>query len=132
MNKQIKMMALLAVLGLMAASCSKENTMTGIGDVATSYSAIYIVEGQHYYSNPQTEEEWSAFLDRMFALAEEGYTVQFRRNGVQMSSAKEKVTYTTTSLSDAKAWCKQKVEEGYSVNMTYNQQTGVYTCVAVR
>ena len=31
-KKQIKMMALLAVLGLTAASCSKENTMTGIGD----------------------------------------------------------------------------------------------------
>ena len=132
MKKQIKMMALLVVLGLTAASCTKENAMDGIGDVATSYSAIYIVEGQHYYANPQTEEEWSLFLDRMFALAEEGYTVQFMRNGVQTSSTKEKVTYTTTSLSDAKAWCRQKVEDGYDVTMTYDQQTGVYTCIAVR
>ncbi len=132
MKNQIKAMALVAVLGLMATSCTKESVTDGIGVVATAQSAVYIVDGQQYYANPQTEEEWSVFLDRMFALVEEGHTVQFWRSGVQTFSTKEKVTYTTTSLADAKAWCAQKMEEGYIVTMTYDQSTGVYTCIAVR
>ncbi len=132
MKNQIKAMALVAVLGLMATSCTKESAMDGIGVVDTAQSAVYIVDGQQYYANPQTEEEWSAFLDGMFALVEEGHTVQFWRRGVQTSCTKKKVTYTTTSLADAKAWCNQMANEGYHVTMTYDQSTGVYTCIAVR
>ena len=130
-KNQIRAMALVVVLGLMASGCTKEN-VDEIGVVATANSAIYIVDGQHYYANPQTEEEWSAFYERMVALAEEGYTVHFWRNGVQTSCTKEKVTFTTTSHAEAVAWCKQKADEGYNVTMTYNQQTGKYTCIAIR
>ena len=132
MKNQIKVMALFTVLGLVATSCTKESAMDGIGVVATTQSAVYIVDGQQHYANPQTDEEWSAFLDSMFALVEEGHTVQFWRSSVQTSSTKEKVTYTTTSLSDAKAWCDQKANEDYIVTMTYNQETGEYNCIAVK
>ena len=132
MKNRIKLIALLTVLVVTVTGCTKEDVADNMGIVATIHSVTYIVDGQQYYANPQTEEEWSAFLDRMFALVEEGHTVQFWRRGVQTSCTKKKVTYTTTSLADAKAWCNQMANEGYHVTMTYDQSTGVYTCIAVR
>ena len=132
MRRQIKKLALLAVFGLASVSCTKENVVNDTDIVVTAYTASYIVDGQQFYLNPQTDEEWSAFLDRMLALAEEGYTVHFWRAGVQASSSKEKLTYTTGNYEEAKEWCKQKKDEGYWVTITYDQLTGQYTCIAVR
>ena len=133
MKSQIKMKALLAVMiGLAASSCTKENVVYGTETLAPTHTVTYIVDGQQYYDNPQTYEDWSVFLDRMVALAEEGYTVQFWRGNVQTSATKEKVTYSTSNLQEAKAWCKQKIDEGYIVTMTYNQATGKYDCVAYK
>ena len=129
---KINKIVLLAAMLLCLAGCTKENVAGDTHDGVATSSVTYLVGGQQYYSNPQTDEDWSAFFDRMFALVEEGHTVQFWRSGVQTFSTKEKVTYTTTSLADAKAWCAQKMEEGYIVTMTYDQSTGVYTCIAVR
>ena len=74
------------------------------------------------------------FFDRMLALAQEGYQVRIRRSDIpqEVLAAKEKVTYTTTDFNKAKAWANQKVSEGYEVTMTYNQETGEYTCIAIR
>ena len=132
MKNQIKMMALLAVFGLAASSCTKENVVYDTEVLATAHTVTYIVDGRQYYDNPQTEEEWSLFLDRMVALAEEGYTVQFWRGDVRTDSTKEKVTYSTPNLQEAKAWCSQKMAEGYIVTMTYNQATGEYDCIAIK
>ena len=127
-------MAVLVLLGLAAAGCTKENVAEDSLVVATvTQSASYTVDGIHYYANPQNDDEWSDFLDRMIALAEEGRSVQFWRNDIQRGDAtKEVITYTTTSAELAKKWAKQKQDEGYAVGISYDQQTGVYTCVAVR
>ena len=117
----MKLIVLLALLGGVTASCTKENVTESPCIVASTRSVTYVVDGRQYYADPQTEEEWSEFLDRMLALAEEGHSVQFWRNGVRTSSSKEKIVYTTTSQSDAKAWCDQKAHEGYTVSMTYGE-----------
>ena len=133
MNK-FKTIVLLAVLGLTFASCTKENVADDTYAVATASSVTYFINGQQRYANPQTEEEWSAFLDRMMALAEEGYTVRFMRTSTtqQANAAKEKVIYTTTSYADAKAWALHMTLEGYVVTISCDQQTGKYTCIAVK
>ena len=133
MNK-FKTIVLLAVLGLTFASCTKENVADDTYAVATASSVTYFINGQQCYANPQTEEDWLAFLDRMMALAEEGCAVRLMRTGTtqQANAAKEKVTYTTSSYEDAKAWTLQKILEGYEVTITFDQQTGKYTCIATR
>lgn len=134
MKKTKSIVLLVAAFGLVIASCTKENTEADTCIVATVSSVSYFVDGQQYYANPQTEEEWSEFLDRMFALAEEGYAVRFIRNdnGQQVNASKEKVIYTTESYTDAKAWALQKTLEGYEVTISYDQSTGKYTCIAIR
>ncbi len=126
-------MAVLVLLGLAAAGCTKENVAEDNVVVAVTQSASYTVDGIQYYANPQNDDEWSDFLDRMIALAEEGRSIQFWRNDIRRGDAtKEVVTYTTTNVDLAKKWAKQKQDEGYAVSISYNQQTGVYTCIAVR
>ena len=51
---------------------SKEELTESPCVAAISQSAAYVVDGQQYYANPQTDEEWAAFFDRMLALAKEG------------------------------------------------------------
>ena len=137
MNRpRIKLVALLAVLGLATVGCSKENLVNDNDNVVVAtitQSASYTVDGIHYYSNPMNDDEWSAFLDQMFALAEEGHAVQFWRNDNQRgNAAKEVVTFTTTDVNKAKKWAADKIEEGYAVSISYNQQTGEYTCIAIK
>ena len=131
--KKISFIILFAVLGVTLASCTKE-TLSDTCVVAVEPSVTYFVNGQMHSSNPQTEEEWSMFFDRMLALAQKGYQVRIRRSDIpqEVLAAKEKVTYTTTDYNKAKAWANQKVIEGYEVTMTFNQETGEYTCIAIR
>ena len=70
----------------------------------------------------------------MFALAENGYTVQFWGNDRRQScdAAKEVITFSTYSQEEAKKWAAQKREEGYAVTIQFDQQSGKYTCIAVR
>ena len=129
-----KLIAVLVLLGLAAVGCTKENVVEDTLVVATvTQSASYTVDGIQYYANPQNDDEWSDFLDRMIALAEEGHAVQFWRNDIQRGNAtKEVITYTTTDVELAQKWAKQKMEEGYVVTISFNQESGEYTCIAVK
>ena len=132
-KQRTKLIAVLVLLGLAAAGCTKEDVVDNTYVVVTvSQSASYTIDGIQYYANPRNDDEWSAFLDRMVALAEEGHVVQFWRNDIQRGNAtKEVITFTTTDGALAKKWAKEKQEEGYIVTINYNQQTGEYTCIAI-
>ena len=71
-TRQFKLMLFLALLGCATVSCTKEEMIKEQYSVAACQSATYVVDGQQYYANPQTDEEWAAFFDRMLALAKEG------------------------------------------------------------
>lgn len=132
--KQSCLIILFALLGLTLTSCTKEAIDDGTYAVAAEPTVTYFVNGQMHSENLQSEMELAAFFDRMLALAEEGYQVRIRRNDIpqQVLAAKEKVTFTTTSYAEAKEWANKKVNEGYEVTMTFNQETGEYTCIAIR
>ena len=132
--KKIKMIVVLAALGLSLASCTKEDVKDDTYVVAATSSVTYFINGEQHYANPQTEAEWSLFLDRMFALAVEEHSVRFVRTdvGQQVCSAKEKLTYETDDFTKAKKWAMQKTLEGYDVTIVYDQATGIYTCTAVK
>ena len=133
-KKQIRLIVLALFWGVLCTGCTKEEASIDANVAATTNAVTYIVDGQHYYANPQTEEEWSAFFERMFALAEEGYTVRFWNNNTrdQTAATKDVVTFSTSDKAKAEAWRKEKMNAGYDVSMTYNQETGEYDCIAVK
>ena len=138
MSKRIRTMALLAVLSVAAVSCQKEtivvDSQTGVEESDTVYTVCYTINGVTHTETLIGEQAWADFLQRMLALAEEGYQVTVSRNAdtAQYAMSKEVVTYKTKKKVEAYAWMEQKLEEGYAVTIEYNPQTGEYTCTAIR
>ena len=133
----ITIVALLAVLSMVAAGCQKEEivgSQIAVQESSSTHSVLYCIDGVQHSGTFYTEEEWVAFLDRMFALAEEGHHVSFRENDEEnrVVSTKEKVVYTTPNRQEAEAWADIMVDKGYSVSIEYDEATGIYTCTAVK
>ena len=134
-KKIIKIASLCAVLSLTTISCQKEpmfdSTMQQT-DVSIMYTIGYTINGVSHITTFNSEEAYYQFLQYLFAMAREGYTVSFRNNAQQQtSSSKERVVFTTNNESEAIAWGKKMSDAGYTVSIEYNQETGIYTCIAI-
>lgn len=130
-------MALFAMISLTNVSCQKENLVeTAIQSVENSAARTirYTVNGTAYRQVIHSDEDLDALMLTLFALAREGYTVRVIDENTNLceTCAKEKVTYTTKNKNDAIAWSLEKINEGYDVTISFNQDTGEYTCVATR
>jgi len=133
MKKNVKtIVALLAAL--MAAGCQKELPVVAESSVANSdIIASYSAGAMNGSVNLPDEQAWDDFLDKMFALAREGFQVTISTNPFSHTNqTKDVVTFTTTDEAEAKHWTKQMANEGYEVNISYDNKTGIYTCTAVK
>ena len=132
MKKTIRTVVLFAVLGLAAAGCQKDNFVAPQTTVTEMTISYYV--GDRYGSTVLTDDAaWDAFLDRMLALAREGYEVTiFSGSSINGTSSKEVITYTTTSEGEAKEWAKDMSHQGYNVSISYDDETGIYTCIAFK
>ena len=131
MKKPFRAAAFIGLLGLATVSCMKENNITT--ENVASVETVYYSAGDSYGSeNLDGDEAWDDFFGRMLALAREGYDVTIFGNASSSDSAKEVVTFTTTSEKEATEWAKYMHSQGYTVGISYNQQTGIYTCTATK
>lgn len=135
MKKQFKSAALLAVLALAATGCQKENEVLPVAGTEQTTETLYVV----YSINGEvflvtlSESEWDAFVERMLALARQGYEVSFFKNRSPLASqCKEKVTFVTTDEKEAHAWASAMADEGYTVTITYDDESEQYTCIAIK
>ncbi len=137
MSKTLTTIALFAVLGTLAVSCQKENIIDETNIVAendTVYKVSYTVDGVTHQLTLVGDEAWHDFLKRMVALAEEGHEVSFRNEEASLRavSTKEKVTYTTTNQDEALVWSEMMIKDGYTVTISYDKASGIYTCIAIK
>ena len=126
MKIQFKTVALLATLTLAATGCQKENVLPLSGNEQTmeTIQVVYSINGEVFQAT-LSESEWDAFVERMLALAREGYEVSFSKNRSSLTSqSKEKVTFVTTDAEEAQKWSHQMTDQGYIVTISYNQGTG--------
>ena len=135
MKQNVKTVALLAVLSMAAVSCQKENDVLPLGgseQTTGTIQVLYSINGEVFQA-ALSESEWNAFVERMLALAREGYEVSFSKNGSSLSSqSKEKVVFVTKKEQEAQEWASTMTNEGYIVTITYDENTGEYTCVAIK
>ena len=133
MKMYFKTAALLAALTLAATACQKENEVypiVGTEQTMETIHVVYSINGEVFQAT-LSESEWDAFVERMLALAREGYEVSFSKNRSTLSSqSKERVTFTTKDEKKALDWADEMSNQGYSVTITFDQNTGEYTCVA--
>ena len=82
----------------------------------------------------RSEDERYRYLEQMAALAREGHVIHianaaFRQN---TNAAKETMTYTTPSHSDAVTWCTKMADDGYRTSMQFDENTKMYVCIATK
>ena len=138
MKRIIRTVALLTVLGMTAVSCQKEPVVEPQGTVAeigTVYTVRYAVDGVTHSTTLYGETAWQEFLNRMFALAEQGHRVSFVNKEASSSivaAKREVVTFVTHNQQEAQSWAAAMYGQGFEVTVEYNPRTGLYTCTAVR
>ena len=137
MRKTFTTIALFAMLGTLAVSCQKENIIDETSIVVENgkvYTVSYTVNGVTHQLTLVGDDAWHDFLNRMFALVEEGHEVSFRNDETasRIVSAKEVVTYSTKNRDEAFSWAEAMAEDGYSVTISFDKKTGVYTCEALK
>ena len=103
-------------------------------DNAALRTVVYTIDGVSYRLTLLGDQAWHDFLSRMFALAEEGHSVTFFNEEAASRVLPSKVveTHSTSDKDDAYQWSEQKVKEGYTVTIVFDEETGIYTCYAFK
>ena len=136
MKKVFTTIALFSILAGIPVSCQKENIIEetlSVSENRVVYSLRYTIDGVVRHITLIGDEAWHDFLNRMFALAEEGHSVSIckENNSYRVVSVKEVVTYTTSNQEDAYAWADSMINKGYTVTVKYDKKSGLYTCTAI-
>ena len=137
MKKRLVSVTLLAVLSTMAVSCQKETVaepQSKNAGLSTVYTVHYTINDITHTETLGSDAEYDALLLRLFALARMGYEVEIENGSGPASAtlAVEVITFSTTNEQEAIDWVKQKLLEGYKVQVSFDETTGVYTCIAYR
>ncbi len=129
MKQKIITIALAITLGIAVGGCSKEDSTP-----PQTPSVVYYYNGQQHTAQLYSDEDWTLLIDHLFALAEEGYTVQFFNPNARPSTdtAKSRKVFTTSDKQEAISWCEKMEELGYTVTISFDEETGIYTCIATK
>lgn len=137
MSKKITTFALIAVLAFTAVSCQKDESNSTISSAetnATVHTVRYTIDGMQRTISLVGNKAWHDFINRMFALAEEGREVSFCNEEAFSSVAisKEIITHTTYNKDEAYKWAEEMYDKGYGVTISYDEKTKTYTCYAIK
>ena len=124
MKHTLKILTLIAALLTMVA-CEKDKE-DALRDI------VYIVDATEHRVTTHTESEWDALLEQFCDYAEDGSTVSFynAKNKVAKSAAKDVTEFSTTSREEMKRWMAQMEDEGMTVTVTFDSNTGTWNGTA--
>lgn len=125
--KHLMRFATLMAAVLLFAACNKDKE-----ELRHERDIVYTVAEQTTTTvHLTTEAEWDALLDQFCNYAEGGSSVTFRNaKSANKSATKEAVTYSTTDREAMKRWMAQMEDEGKTVTVTYDSQTGTWNGTA--
>jgi hypothetical protein len=136
MKRNIKTVALFLGIGTLVVSCEKTipDEHQTIANEELSYRMVnYSIDGVTTQMVISDDESWHSFLNWMFTLAEEGRQVTFSRTGfINQSITKDIVTFSSKDRNTAYEWADMMANDGYSVSVEYNKDTGLYDCIAIK
>ena len=125
---------------MLLGACNKENSVVShVRDIVYTVTdngaqAASLRDGtvQTTTVHLENEAEWQELLDRFCDYAEEGSEVTFynANHKAAKSPTKEAVTYSTTDREAMKRWMAQMEDEGKTVTVTYDPNTGTWNGTA--
>ncbi len=136
MKKTFRTVAFLVTLSIASAGCQKEPIVESqimVTDETNAISVVCTIDGVCQQYSFSRYEEWHAFLDQLFKMAENGRTVSFYNAGLTVNAKQTRkiVTYETSDEKDAMAWAEGMRKDGYRVTIMFDASSGKYTCIAV-
>lgn len=131
MRKKPLWITLLLSIVLLGACSEKDNNPIPSGEDDV-HDIVYYVNGENQQATGLSDSLWSTLLDDLLDMAAEGGTVTFYNENSHLSPIprKENVTFSTTNREEMKDWCRRMEDEGMTVTITYNSDTGVWNGVA--
>lgn len=90
----------------------------------------YSIDGHLLTITLESDAEWRGFMRRIVRRARRGEVVRVGAMTDGAQPAVEVKVYTTRSKRQAARWAMAMVDEGYTVEIAFDE--GVYTCVAVK
>lgn len=124
MKHTLKIFTLIAALLTMVA-CEK-NKEDALRDI------VYTVDATEHRVTTHTESEWDALLEQFCDYAEDGSTVSFynAKNKVAKSATKDVTEFSTTDREAMKRWMARMEDEGLTVTVTFDSNTGTWNGTA--
>jgi len=124
MKNTLKIFTLIAALLTMVA-CEK-NKEDALRDI------VYTVDATEHRVTTHTESEWDALLEQFCDYAEDGSTVSFynAKNKVAKSATKDVTEFSTTDREAMKRWMARMEDEGLTVTVTFDSNTGTWNGTA--
>lgn len=124
---------LFALAALAAAGCTKEEwpeRPTTVMQETVSTTLYYSIDGKMHEAHVRNEAERHSLMVWLTAMAREGHSVKVGHSSDLSATAKETVTFTTPDKDKASQWMDEMITAGYSVEMQYDSDHGVYICIA--
>lgn len=124
---------LFALAALAAAGCTKEEwpeRPTTVMQETVSTTLYYSIDGKMHEAHVRNEAERHSLMVWLTAMAREGHSVKVGHSSNLSATAKETVTFTTPDKDKASQWMDEMIAAGYSVEMQYDPDHGVYICIA--
>jgi hypothetical protein len=135
--KTIKLFALLAAVICLAACNKDKEEVRHERDIV--YSVASAETGRALSADNTetsttvhltTEAEWQSLLDRFCDWAEEGSTVTFHNANKSPKGTKDATTFSTNNRDEMKRWMAQMEDEGLTVTVTFDSNTGTWNGTA--
>ena len=133
MKRNVISTVILAVLALLAVDCTPENVAPEPQPNETTRNVSYVKCGESGHATVTGDEAWHALLGTLFDAVDEGCEVSFwEAAGGSDKPTKESVTYRTASRDSAYAWGERMYDQGYTVSVIFDADSGQYVCSAVK
>ena len=133
MKRNVISTVILAVAAMLAVGCTPENVAPEPQPTVTTRNVSYVKCGDPGHATVTGDEAWHALLDTLFDAVDEGCEVSFwdAADG-EGEPTKESVTYRTASRDSAYAWGERMYDQGYTVSVIFDPDSGQYVCSAVK
>ena len=133
MKRNVISTVILAVAALLAVGCTPENVAPEPQPNETTRNVSYVKCGESGHATVTGDEAWHALLNTLFDAVDEGCVVSFwEAADGEGQATKESVTYRTASRDSAYAWGERMYDQGYTVSVIFDPDSGQYVCSAVK
>ena len=135
MKRTSSILSAAILLVILCAGCQKENLSTAVDtdhNVLVYYTEGGVAKTALLDMSPQSD----SLLHHLISNVADGNRIVFLPDGITDYDINDvgdnPIVFTTTSEREALIWCRTMTNEGYTTEMFYDNNTGIYVCTATR